>query len=110
MNVGLLIKGLRESQGRLQRFVARDAGIAADVLSKIEMNRREIKMSEYLSIMKALGLQPGDYLGHSNGAPDTIADHVGLILQLTPAGKEKALKMLKIILELDQLGGNSRRN
>lgn len=99
------LRKLRESAGLSQSEVARRAKLTRSALSRIESGERGLDVAEYVAIMRAMELMPGDYLLNSGRVTPDLMPYVDAIRSLPASYRPTALRL---VLALGDLAKDAR--
>ena len=105
--VGELIKTERENNGWTQSQLARQAGVAKQVVSNIERGAVTASVNTLAAVAHAIGLTIQDIIDVGFGKLpqrelQLIATTGALLRKLSPDGQELALRQLRAILAWEQ--------
>lgn len=97
---GATLRQLRLNAGMSQVEIARRARLSKAALSRIEGGERGIDIDEYIRIMAALRLNPGDYLVNSGRVPTDLMPHLDALIAMPTPYRATALRVILALADL----------
>ena len=90
---GAYLRELREANGRKASWVAKRAGYKQPHYSKIEA-KDSISVEEFVAVLKAMDLKPGDHLENSIEDVKPVLPLVEVLKRFTPRAHERVRELL----------------
>jgi len=105
MNIGLVIREIREQKGMLQKQVALELGLGASNYNKLEKGNREPSVKELQLLAKLFGMTVDQILNYEGGIPEEVTiedkqsfEQLNLINQLNEEERNMVFKIIDLIL------------
>jgi len=99
---GRILRQLRESKNRSQADVARQAGISAAQLARLERNQRGLYVEDFVRIVGVLGDKPGNLLPNDNGDIAHLKPVIDRLATVEHAYLGRIIDVINTIVSLTQ--------